>query len=551
MSLTSPSQEEEYRDASGKATLKLAAQDHVSRLHPAERYGRVSVVRTHSGNWQEESFALSDLPDVLPALAGEVGVYISQQRFRGWRRVANLNELGAMYVDLDYHKRPKLRDMHPLGVLEDALIVLERAQIPRPTIAIFSGRGLYLLWIHEAVTRKALPRWNACQKYLWEVLKPLGADRASTDAARVLRLPGSVNGKSGLTVEPITPPGEIYGFENLCSEILPIDRADLHDIRIQRARSLASRRARKPREGRGEHPQGWNGATLWEGRLSDLQRLRELRFMDAEMDDYRDRWLFIAGVAMSWIAIPQVLQRELYALAREAGGWTDAQTKSKMREVFYRTRQAAQGQTMEYAGLKIDPRYRFRNSTVIDWLEITSEEEAEMQFFISDDTRRRRQRERERERRRDSGMMERSEYLSIADHNRREAVRLRSEGHTQRQIADTLNLSTRHVKRLLKGVETEGDMSVRLYAGSAVPLGHPVGMDARQSSAEEVEEFRGEENAPKSELKSFPPKERPAAGDAFPGAEEVRRTWEESESHPLSCDCLECSSTTPRYVRMA
>ncbi len=44
-------------------------------------------------------------------------------------------------------------------------------------------------------------------------------------------------------------------------------------------------------------------ATLWEARLSDLQRLRERRFMDVQMADYRERWMFLSGVAMSWLAV--------------------------------------------------------------------------------------------------------------------------------------------------------------------------------------------------------------------------------------------------------
>ena len=61
-------------------------------------------------------------------------------------------------------------------------------------------------------------------------------------------------------------------------------------------------------------------ATLWEARLTDLQLLRELRFFDSAMTDYRHRWLYLSGVALSWLASsPRAMQRELYELAREAG----------------------------------------------------------------------------------------------------------------------------------------------------------------------------------------------------------------------------------------
>ena len=46
--------------------------------------------------------------------------------------------------------------------------------------------------------------------------------------------------------------------------------------------------------------------------------------MDAQMTDYRHRWLYLSGVAMSWLTVnPNAMRRELFELAREAGGWTE------------------------------------------------------------------------------------------------------------------------------------------------------------------------------------------------------------------------------------
>ncbi|MDP8951465.1 MAG: hypothetical protein M3N18_04355, partial [Actinomycetota bacterium] len=187
---------EYYTGPPDTTTLIDAARRHGEALHPRGRPGRVAVARKDRdapNGWREQTFTVSELPDVLAAAAGDPDTYISQQRFNGWRRIANLRELGAMYVDLDFHKRSSYADMHPLGVLEDALIRLERERIPYPTLAIASGRGLYLIWLHTPVPRAALPRWNACQNRLWNVLHPLGADARARDAARVLRVPGTLH----------------------------------------------------------------------------------------------------------------------------------------------------------------------------------------------------------------------------------------------------------------------------------------------------------------------------------------------------------------------
>jgi hypothetical protein len=78
-------------------------------------------------------------------------------------------------------------------VLDLALKSLSAAAMPEPTLAISSGRGLYLLWLHSPIPRAALPRWTACQHELYEVLRLHGTDRAALAAARVLRVVGTLH----------------------------------------------------------------------------------------------------------------------------------------------------------------------------------------------------------------------------------------------------------------------------------------------------------------------------------------------------------------------
>jgi hypothetical protein len=169
----------------------LTAAEHGALLHAPSRPGHVAIATRIPGEgWRERAVKVSELPEVLPLYAGASNAYMSVQRFWGWRRIARLAELGALAQDIDFRKIPELRDSHPLGVLEDVRIALEAARKPQPSLAIASGQNLYALWFHEPIPRAALPRWMACQKELWKVLRPFGADRGALDAARVLRLIG-------------------------------------------------------------------------------------------------------------------------------------------------------------------------------------------------------------------------------------------------------------------------------------------------------------------------------------------------------------------------
>lgn len=428
-----------YPDESGELWIRSSTH-HGVYVHSGGM-GTVSIAQTtKKGYWRERAYPVEVALQLLRHHQGQPDVYLSTQRFRGRRRIAQLLSMGSLYADLDYYRVPELVGADPRRVLDLAVGALGAAAMPEPSLAISSGRGLYLLWLHSPVPRAALPRWATCQRVLWETLAPLGADRAALDAARVLRVVGTIHGDAGVMVEALTPAGESRGFEELAGRILPLGRAELHDIRVQRAlrsaRSLQDR-AQAP-------PEGFTAATLWEARLGDLQRLKELRWFGDPMPDFRDRWMFVAGVGMSWLAMPAVLQRELFALAREVGGWTEGRTRSKLQAVFRTSREAVAGKRVEWAGVDWDPRYRLKNQTIIEWLEITPEEEREMRTIISDDERRRRDRARK------DPEMTRTEYLTRAAKRRVAARKLSAEGLSLREIGKRLGISHEAVRKALK-----------------------------------------------------------------------------------------------------
>jgi hypothetical protein len=424
----------------------LTAAQHGALLHgrfPGEATGHVAVATNGSGErWREKVYAVCELPEVLPYYAGRSDVFLSIQRFWGWRRIAQLAQCGALVVDVDFYKKEKLAGSHPLGILEDCRIALEAARKPQPSLAIASGRGLNLLWFHEPIPRGALPRWNACQKELWKVLRPQGADRSALDAARVLRLVGSQHSGVGVSVEALTPTGDVWEFDSLADEVLPLTRAEVMDLRIRRA----ARDARKSAKRSAKAAHAFGVATLWEARLRDLQALvNRVRWSGELPEGQRDIWMFLACNAMSWLAVPEVLEREAHALACEVTPWHDRESKTRMHAIFKRALMAARGETIEWRGLEIDPRYRFKTETIIELLDITPEEQKEMDVLISPAEKYRRK----VEKRRKAGVMPRAEYEGRAMWRRSEARRLVAEGKTFKEIGKLLGVKWRSVYRLI------------------------------------------------------------------------------------------------------
>lgn len=135
---------------------------------------------------------------------GVINCYVAMNSFyrvkgldsQSGRSVENLKRLNALYVDIDCYKIG-LSQKEVLMRLEDEYI---GKKIPVPTFIIDSGRGIYLIWKLRNEDKKALPRWTAVEQYLTDTLEELGADQACTDAARILRVPFSINKKSRTSV---------------------------------------------------------------------------------------------------------------------------------------------------------------------------------------------------------------------------------------------------------------------------------------------------------------------------------------------------------------
>jgi hypothetical protein len=212
------------------STATVAAQPYQPGLFEAERYITtpqahaqqlhqdglgIVVIANKRGGWTERRYPVERAITQAAREAGRGNVYLSMQRFRRSRSLAQLLALGSMYVDIDYYTRTQYQGMHAYMVLELVMEHLDGQGIPRPTLAIASGRGLYVVWQHEAIPRAALPRWQAAQDHLIKTLKEFGADGQSRDAARVLRMVGTRHGSA--TVESLLPVGEVYGFDGLAS----------------------------------------------------------------------------------------------------------------------------------------------------------------------------------------------------------------------------------------------------------------------------------------------------------------------------------------------
>jgi len=228
------------------------------------------------------SIRVDDLRDMFPPLAHWLthDSYFSVHAFHRaapypnrqtglpdvWRKEKHLRSLTACYSDLDCG-RPESDE--PGGTLtwrqaqHEAEYLADHGVIPQPSIMARSGRGVYLFWLlRDAKDPDKLPHawpekvtlYKACNRALNDRLRThrLPADPAAIDAARVLRVPGSIHRKALRRVRYVIQAddqghGFVYTLPELAAFLdLPALDGDLPDQTRKLARPAQYRKVKNP-----------------------------------------------------------------------------------------------------------------------------------------------------------------------------------------------------------------------------------------------------------------------------------------------------------------
>ena len=287
---------------------------------------------------------------ILQDLKSE-NVYISLNTFYStYRRLEFLKELNCLFIDLDYYKTGFNKEQILMDLEENYF----NKSIPTPNRIIDSGRGLYLIWKIETVPSQALPLWKAIEEYLYKVLKTFGADRQALDPTRVLRVVGSVNSKSKSEVKVLDEYNYIYTLREIQSEFLP-------DLEERKAKTKG--RKKKVRYIHDER-------NLYLARIHDITKLCELR--DYDLKGHRELILFLYRYYLCYFledtekALNDTL--ELNSMFRLPLASNEAKRATRSAETVF---------------LSKNKDYRYKNTTLINLLEISESEERFMTTIIS------------------------------------------------------------------------------------------------------------------------------------------------------------------------
>lgn len=372
-------------------------------FHHDDSDGWITVAKkTALGEFQQYHYKPTELADELGKWLGE-DVYFSQNTFfKPQRNIENIRQLRSLYIDLDFY----LFNYDPSWVLWKLEHEYFGKSVPEPNILIFSGQGLVLIWLLNPVPYKALPLWQAVQNYLLGQFKELGGDPKAADAARIFRIAGSVNSKNGVEVRAEYRHDYKYELREIQLDYLP----ELNEV--------VNVTPQKKKQGRKKKiVQLFNTYKLHYARLMDIVKLVELR--NYEVTGQRE---IICFLYRYWLccytndpveALNQTHMLNLQFTAPLLLSEVERATRSAEKAWEARNNEEANRIAIEkgYPGAG----YNIKNVKIIEWLDITLEEQKHLKTIIDGHEKRRRKRERDRLRdelkRRERGDMTRLEYI--------------------------------------------------------------------------------------------------------------------------------------------
>ena len=185
----------------GQATQEMYS--YINMVHGNSDSGFISIFHKESksrwgvanDNWLE-----------LTNLVGKEDIYASVNSFYSpvGCTSSKTKKLNAIFIDLDYYNIEQLKGLNAEEVIQ---VLRKEVDYPEPSIYIDSGNGLYLMWLlnNTYATTSSRAYWKKIEETLIKLFKPYGADTKVKDHARVLRIPGTINSKTGRMARVILP----------------------------------------------------------------------------------------------------------------------------------------------------------------------------------------------------------------------------------------------------------------------------------------------------------------------------------------------------------
>lgn len=352
-------------------------------------------------------------------------LYMTLNTFWKFKRTyEHLRYMNALYVDIDYYNL----NLSKQDVINEIDCLVENNIIPKPTMLIDSGKGMYAIFKIKPVPSMGVTLWSALQKYLCKKLEHIGSDFACTDPTRVLRLPGTINSKTNKRAKIMSVNDIVYDIHDLKKLYLP----NISEL-------IEEQKKKKSKIQKSKVTFLFNGHTLNLARIKDIEKLCEMRNYDITN---RELTLFVYRNCCEQIYGKDIAINKMLQL--------HAKFKNKLgsdNRIICDTNSVSEK-------IKENKAYKLPNEKIIEYLKITPEEQEHMTTIINNRVKQVRSNEKRKQlRRNENGLLKKEqEKLELALLIMQEIKK--NPCIKQKEIANILNISTSKVCRILKDIET-------------------------------------------------------------------------------------------------
>ena len=453
-------------------SLFVGGGDFVGQLHKKAPDKRVYLAQNRQNieppavPWHQRGYALPEA--IRQAQAWNVieaaDCYAGVNGF-GWmkgsgRTVSALEAINGFYVDFDRYNKPELRDLSASNFLDKVLA--DNPWLPVPTTFEDSGNGCWMFWLFDRpllINNKRtdkfnfLSQWQTCQDFLIKKLLPYGADPKCADAARVVRISGTVNTKTSRTAQAWTT-GDRYTFTDLKTAINAEFRRDnprQHCVPNDKPQKQAQH-SPVQKLFSVQVSSLFNLHSLAYARMQDLRKLAQVR--GGKLTEHRRVAIWIYAVsAAQFCKLEDTLRAEVESFIEDCVSQPEKYLKAVnyestverfRNELLLVAAGVPRNKIREQLGRE-KSRYTLSNNYIISQLGIDESEQSHLKTIIG----KAEKNHRLTKKRRAAGVAERTEYLARSAQRQQYAIQLRAAGLSVRGIAEEMGLSVGVVHRYL------------------------------------------------------------------------------------------------------
>lgn len=404
-------------------------------VHPSTD-GYVTVATRQNGEWKENSYPVTEWYKRIVINQKIDCYYTPNTFFKPQRATENARQINAFYVDLDFYQYGLSLD----DVLQAIDFLVNTERLLEPTFIYYSGQGAYLFWQIESVPAKykqVLKLFNHIQSFLIDTLKDLGADIQAKDVARVLRVPFSINTKTGNPVKILSYSEKFYTMRFLQQFMNEALMIDIEAFKKPKKLTEAPKRKSKVKY-------LYSYYSLAIARAEDIKTLCRLRHYDVQ--GKRNSLLHVYVYQMFLIHNNFHVARD-FALQLNDDLIEPIESK-ELESIIKSTFKAYEKHRDD-----VSKGYNYKNETLIELFEITNDEQEYMKALISKTEKNERDKKRKREQRRDK------DGLTSRERAKQEVMKkvstLLKEGLKQKEIAEKLGLDKGYLSRIVKALKNQ------------------------------------------------------------------------------------------------